>query len=149
MKIEELRIGNKIIVTSMDFDGNEIIDIATINTLSKGGGVTLDFEDEDEMQMFTHLEDCKPIPLTEEWLLKFSFEEDIYTCPENGFKIVDGWSLFDKENQLAIKCYDDFSFSIYNTKEVEVVIKDPKSVHQLQNLVYALTGEELKIKDNK
>ena len=79
--------------------------------------------------------DLKPIPLTEEWLVRFGFfinhweseriEETVYQ--HQGITIfysdiVDAWVFPDIEN-------------------VEI-----KYVHQLQNLYFALTGSELEIK---
>jgi hypothetical protein len=65
----------------------------------------------------------KPIPLTEEWLIKFGFDEQNKT--ELGF-----WN-----NGDAIY----FSFG----SEYDVKLE---YVHQLQNLYFALKGEELTIK---
>ena len=68
-----------------------------------------------------------PIPLAEEWLLKLGFEDD-----ENGWFIKENPPLIMSWNQndKTIRCFG-YSFShIYY-------------VHQLQNLYFALTGEEL------
>ena len=68
----------------------------------------------------------KPIALTEEWLLKFGFEKD-----RNGYF-------------LGI-----LSFSITKNNKFMICINDSpiqticNYVHQLQNLYFALTGEEL------
>ena len=73
----------------------------------------------------------EPIPLTEDWLLKFGFEKkyneyylgDIIICEEiNDFK---------------------FGYDFYED------ILELKHVHQLQNLYHALTGEELTIKQRR
>lgn len=44
-------------------------------------------------------------------------------------------------------CHEDKQF--YYTASIEDFIKRFKSVHQLQNLYFALTGEELKIKEKE
>jgi hypothetical protein len=70
------------------------------------------------------------IPLTEEWLLKFRFDDlGTYGYGRGNFHI----------------CLhgNEFYFPINNRK---VFIK---YVHQLQNLYFALTGEELIIKEAK
>lgn len=71
-----------------------------------------------------------PIPLTEEWLLKFGFKlirrANYINCD------FDEWSLGEFE-------LEDF---IYRGS----VEKELKHVHQLQNLYFALTGEELILK---
>jgi hypothetical protein len=79
-------------------------------------------------------EELRPIPLTEEWLLKFGFHEK-YKSVSNRWNI-GSFYLHDNENEFGdlsgVFMYDYF---------LEV-----KSVHQLQNLYKSLTGEELKIK---
>lgn len=80
--------------------------------------------------------DIEPIPLTEEWLLKLGLKE--------------------VNNGLSIKClnyYLDFDnetglFLMESPENLEKAIMDLshiKYVHQLQNLYFALTGEELTI----
>ena len=117
MKANELRIGNYV---------NDSIGLITI-----GLNGNIKFADV-----------YHPIPLTEEWLLKFGLE-----------KRYAGWfeirSRFDGD-------YDEFSYNI-NTKEIhllqdsgrkyEVHLCNIKHVHQLQNLYFALTGEELTINE--
>lgn len=77
------------------------------------------------------LELFKPIPLTKEWLVKFDFykrdwaEDIVY---ENQFPLLkdgDAWKLID----------NDF-----------IGLKNIEFVHQLQNLYFALTDEELILK---
>jgi hypothetical protein len=72
---------------------------------------------------------CKspqPIKLTEEWLLKFGFE-----------KKESIWSL----NEIELTSWFTFRFSKNPLKLQEI-----DYVHQIQNLYFALTGEELIIK---
>ena len=80
-----------------------------------------------------------PIPLTEEWLLKFGFK---FYEPLSHYRIVidDVWYYVNK----------DFYFSFCNLKADEsqhMPYKKLKYVHQLQNLYFALTGEELTISE--
>jgi hypothetical protein len=75
----------------------------------------------------------KPIPLTEEWLLKFGLHSK-----HNYFKSL-GVHL---EGGLCVCYFADNEYG--HSKEDEIVLK---YVHQLQNLYFALTGEELQIKD--
>ena len=65
-----------------------------------------------------------PIPLTKEWLLKFGFEQGEKIAVHNRFV----WY----KDHIGIKGM------LGVVKPVEC-----KYVHQLQNLYYALTGEEL------
>ena len=67
---------------------------------------------------------CKPIPLTEEWLLRFGFEA-----------IDDGW--YQKV---------EFTWNIYDyLVRWNGNVINAQYVHQIQNLYFALTGEELTI----
>ena len=75
-----------------------------------------------------NLEDVKPIPLTEEWLLKFGFEYSDLNG-DSGLWKIPPFQIYGKYNQF-----------IYDYK------LDVNYVHQLQNLYFALTGEELTIK---
>ena len=81
------------------------------------------------------VENCFRIPLTEEWLLKFGFElyenAGIYGLYREIFPPVSGFEITaDSEG------YWYWPAGIFNAIKI-------KSVHQLQNLYFALTGEEL------
>ena len=80
---------------------------------------------------FDYLEwdEVKPIPLTEEWLLKLGFEYD-KTMP---FLLCKGAFNINTENHNIWQ---------YGHK----VITSPRHVHQLQNLYFALSGQELEVK---
>ena len=126
MKASELRIGNWIYNNKYVQVTSKMIDL---------------FNNE--------LYDLLPIPLTEEWLVKFGLEGHDYTCPEYGtvFKNEEFTLDLDEYSQLVIQT--DFSFGISDLRGNDNVafsndILD--SVHKLQNLYFALTGEELKIK---
>lgn len=109
MKANELRIGNF-------YDHNGVEAVATPNTI--------------EEVWIAERNWVKPIPLTEEWLLKFGFDkkfnkDKITIIPkgrlgyENGRTYFNSWVILEKQ---------------------------PDFVHQLQNLYFALTGEELTFK---
>jgi hypothetical protein len=73
----------------------------------------------------------KPIPLTEEWLIEFRFRKNKYDIRYwyyHGFKV-----KFNSKREITFR--------------VSGVWYKIKYVHQLQNLYFALTGEELTIKD--
>ena len=84
------------------------------------------------------MEDVSPIPLTEEWLIKFGFPLQAPYTDDDG---ISGTSrmLFDLNNGFL---YSD-SLAWCN----HVNYKPIKYVHSLQNLYFALTGEELTIKE--
>jgi hypothetical protein len=105
MEAKELRIGNYVYNDKKEF--------YTINWINESIKV-------------------KPIPLTEEWLLKF------------GFNYID-----DDSEYLALKYRgfyihsddsDNFSIATIKVQDYRITIKH---VHQLQNLYFALTNEEL------
>ena len=114
MKAEELRIGNLILTTK---DSNK--DYVT----TKVSGAIIDYV-ECEIILAT------PIRLTEEWLQKLGFDK-VRNCylVRNGF-----------EAGLDGNDFTSGTWTIIIAKKLPVKIK---YVHQLQNLYFALTGEEL------
>jgi hypothetical protein len=113
MKANELRIGNW-------YDDNGVQKQVTPSTIEEVWNAERSW--------------CKPISLTEKWLVKFGIK-DLWI--KESWKVVEdtsdgetfGWSMF-----VRNACY---------TKKIEFVYF--KYVHQLQNLYFALTGEELTI----
>jgi hypothetical protein len=84
-------------------------------------------------------ESCDGIPITEEWLLKFGFE-----CSDQ-----QSWSTGEEVNYKVYKKGDLAYNSIQNAWWLRGTMNHyPEYVHELQNLVFALTGSELTI-DNK
>jgi len=82
------------------------------------------------------------IPITEEWLVKFGFEKDL-----DGSFVFGLISIFkDKRLKQNVYIYTESTQSLSDGQWV--VINDLKlqQVHQLQNLYFALTGDELTIK---
>lgn len=72
-----------------------------------------------------YFNELEPIPLTEEWLLKFGFKiERQYECD------------FASIGVFTISFGENFFYEYTNLKYV----------HQLQNLYFALTNEELTLK---
>jgi len=122
MTANELRIGNWVM------DDDESYEIFQVASIEKG-------EEETEGMYFINggwIDDVLPIPLTEEWLLKFGFEKD-----DPFFTNMDSYSF----NGLTMEFYKKECQFHYQGADIEF-----KYVHQLQNLYFALTGEELEIK---
>jgi len=123
MKKEELMYGNKLLFL------NEVVTFSHISQIREDGVFWIKtIESKIDSKSF-HF---KPIPITEEWLLKFGF-----------FKHNNAYVL-EKPNENIM----NFKFSIwsdftYNSSEFPVELK---YVHQLQNLYFALTGTHLKLK---
>lgn len=89
-----------------------------------------------------HFDAIEPIPLTEEWLLKLG-----------GCKAQNNWFRFTampSENKEIITIHintSSFITSCFGDEALEpCFFKECKYVHQLQNLYFALTGEELTLK---
>lgn len=130
---KELRIGNLIYdedykigkITRIDNDREFFHD--TENKLYKCA-LSLNYSDW-RGSLGKWLNKCHPIPLTEEWLLKFGFEkyEDI------------PWTYI--KGPIKINAGNHFTIFVFDRSINQDCI--PK-IHQLQNLYFALTGEELK-----
>jgi len=89
-----------------------------------------------------HLEDYEPIPLTEEWLLKFGFENKGHGFSDNIYYKQEellNWGHRVIMSNTGIVLQHGFMNQWSELTSVEYV-------HQLQNLFHALTGEELTIK---
>ena len=123
MKATYLRIGNLVNYDTAEGDVLlNVIDWQDLKWLS---------EDEQSFNLVHN-----PIPLTEEWLLKFGFK--IYHDPETVYyeitfdKIANYKFYLSRKKGLPIFYYlNDFS-----TTQIH-------SIHSLQNLYFALTNEEL------
>jgi hypothetical protein len=93
--------------------------------------IVFNLDDFKLLKCFKH----KPILLTEEWLLKFGFEYRKKI-------LFDGWySKLINYNSIRIFKDENGFFKYYSS------ITYIQHVHQLQNLYFALTGEELTIKE--
>jgi hypothetical protein len=126
MNTTELRIGNLVNLMLNHEDFKTIrVDVTDLINISHGGVY-------------------EPIPLTEEFLLKFGFE--YINRHDNNFITFQDWThnyflqcdAKKRDNKYLIldNCLNDLrSFSMV----------DIEYVHQLQNLYFALTGEELKL----
>jgi hypothetical protein len=118
IKANELRIGNKV-----DYYGN-IVTINYINDTDVGFSDYVPFD-------YPLLDEINPIPITDEWLVRLGFEED---GPE--------WYWLSVKDKLTSIGYSySIKRQVIDFCEIEITITH---VHQLQNLYFALTGEELK-----
>lgn len=118
MRVEEIRIGNETL-------NGKVVAISS-------GDVILVHDGFQSWSSKDLVDGVEPIPLTEEWLLKFGFKKEwgkLYQIEANYFPV------FMDDNvtwYYSADCYH------YTGKALEYV-------HQLQNLYFTLTGEELKI----
>lgn len=125
MEAKELRLGNYIECFKKYAKGIHTVDLSTFSNVI--------YDEEEKNNLF------KPIPLTEEWLVKFGFEK-VY---ESSFRV-----KYDYMRDFRFGY--DVNKALKNTPEGVSFRGDNytniKHVHQLQNLYYALTGKELILK---
>ena len=124
MDARELRIGNL-----MELPNGEI---SKVTGFTENGKVWFVREPKHE-ECALKINQVKPVPLTEEWLFEFGFIND-----------------FSKDFRVRLIGYRLGDFFI--TEKMKLLTSDINSVkikyvHQLQNLYFALTGEELTIKN--
>lgn len=137
MKATELRIGSIIRFTP---DKSEFTIDESIQELDDGlyEGFYIDS---------INICNFEPIPLTEEWLIKFGF--DINRL-EVGCLKVSSYKTYE-EKELEIWNTDNGIELMINNEPNDICLffslKNIKYVHQLQNLYFALTGLELSIKE--
>lgn len=125
MKVSEVRIGNLVKF------GNQICKVYEIN--NSNFYVRNEEIDESLKSTWANIE---PIPLTEEWLLKFGFDET---------KEMEDFFSKTKYKLLTKGALTFWYYPMWNgieNKNYEHI----KNVHQLQNLYFALTNEELTLK---
>ena len=123
MKANKLRIGNLIRwISTGEID--TVKDIFSAGGKHGAGG-------KHESINNVNIQDCEPIPLTEEWLKRFGFEKNMEI-----------YYYHSKMSQIIIK-------QMPNWHLVKTIsgnqITSINNVHQLQNLYFAFTGNELKI----
>ena len=123
MKATELRIGNLV-------QGGTITEI--------GKDYFKYFDGYATWNSITQVENL-PIPLTEEWLVKFGFKEYIDFGRHTGIwdlRPLQGFSYDLSDNKVMIMNKGNSQSHWLHDNKIE-------HVHSLQNLYFALTGEEL------
>jgi hypothetical protein len=80
----------------------------------------------------------QPIPLTEEWLIKFGFKK-------SDMGVYDEWFVFVGENGVFTIYQDTAGFNAFHGAAYNCTITI-KFIHQLQNVYFSLTGNELELK---
>lgn len=146
MEAQELRLKNLVKYPKYYNDGTDKIwMIRDIFWESDRIGLT-----DGVLQTKTDLKFIQPIPITEEWLLKFGFNHVSGTLRDKKINIQKEEGSGHSEYDLWIDFGDD-----NETFEVEILIVSKegdwfftkqKYIHQLQNIYFALTKKELTIK---
>jgi hypothetical protein len=126
MKANELRIGN--------YYYGDVLFPSEYNVITANDLVELDSDPLDDYY--------QPLPLTEEWLIKFGF-----------IKVGSEWKLFPCfEVQIIAFNEDNYNGVMFYTRTIHTDYTPIycgnyiNYVHQLQNLYFALTNEELTMK---
>jgi hypothetical protein len=129
MKANELRIGNYV-------NYEQTTHIITSVNMDYSISVWIDINNKEHLYPHKNSE-LKPIPLTEEWLLRFGWGKGEYDS-----EYIDNISL--KQEVLSYNLNANM-FCIETNCDI-MEISHINYVHQLQNLYFALTNEELKLK---
>jgi len=146
MEIQELRIGNWI---ESENDFFQIETLQSQNYWKFNGNIKndieIDFIDQNKNTYWCELKDINPIPITEEWLLRFGFEKkeksNLYLISIHEFNLKKLCVYLDINN-CTIAMVDYFS----NLEKTELFPLNYKYIHQLQNLFYSITQTELQCK---
>ncbi len=144
MKATELRIGNYVYYEHTTHIVSGIHGNKVYSWWVKDGEPIIEYEAKDisgtqvENPYIDVISQYEPIPLTEEWLIKLGFEK--LTDSKDGFKN----TTYTYTKGISFIVYFDgvrlsTNFWMGNEKHY---------IHQLQNLFYVLSGEELTIKQD-
>lgn len=140
LRITELRIGN--LVSVLNKDEARVVTSLNVQKVRDGFYKTIGFGIDKDGFADSYLEELiYPIPLTEEWLLKFDFSvRDSSTCKQwyIGFNEISNDWLFDLTWLESPELINAPNAPFYRNGRHTIFY-----VHQLQNLFYCLTGEEL------
>jgi hypothetical protein len=133
MTVEELRIGN-IVLARGSQSVVKSIDENHVGYSKSKKGKWIKRETLTEERVPIKL--IQPIPLTEEWLVKFGFEQMYFLTAKINYFIKGNiiYSIIDRHVE-------------YKNGNINFIIRKCKHVHDLQNLYFALTQKELTIKN--
>lgn len=137
MEVNELRVGNFVNISEDWYRRNPHLSKTPkqiiVDSINYDGliGKSIYFANGYEIE-----DDLEPIPLTKEWLLKFGFNLITSDCESPS-----DW-YFRHDNLTGSIDNLTWKYTHQNRLRIEYV-------HQLQNIYFALTGEELTIKEEK
>lgn len=134
IKANELRCGNMVLYKPYGNRDGERVTIAGIL------GMKAYFNKYTNESGMLHA--LMPIPLTEEWLAKFGFKRhDEEDC--NGYL-----AYRPSTAHFSVRLFINYTGHVCaHYSGTAISTNHPQYVHQLQNLYFALTGEELTIKE--
>jgi hypothetical protein len=132
MKTEEIRIGNYL-------DRNGLMEVFQISAKSHMPSIRIyDHVNKCYIDHSFNLQSFNPIPLTEEWLLKFGFAKNSVS------RYPFYWHEWGTNGVQIIRYSDIYQKYVFELGAGLDKVLD--HVHQLQNLYFALTSEELQPK---
>lgn len=145
IKVSELRIGNKVIVRNSEYTGGhptgaiitkeiEVFAIIKHPISAPDKRPVIMFKDGDSLCEHFLNDDIMPIPLTHEWLERFGYVKD--TTDKKWYKL-----------PHHLPPIYQWKAGAFGMDGLPLNVKSLEYVHQLQNLYFALTGEELTIKE--
>lgn len=134
LKAKDLRIGNLIYIC-----GNTLDTYQTYYPRVVSVDIIREISEENEERPDAMLSAFNPIPLTEDWLVKFGFEKSKARIIGNRYTF--GINPRTEDYIIIINQVDTTKQEFFYQNS----FFDIKYVHQLQNLYYALTGTELNI----
>jgi hypothetical protein len=129
METKDLRLGNLVISKF-----NNVEEVGIITGIPDHDGCL------DINEVGYIIEDCNPIPLTNEWLIKLGFELDT--------NIEFNWHVWDNGEFTIHDPLNDGETFVWFLRLDKMCAEsiDVDYVHSLQNLYFALTDKELEIK---
>jgi hypothetical protein len=93
------------------------------------------------------IDDFLPIPITKVWLLNFGFEDIDLQMSGSNWLVKNHRTQWKKQFRISFhEQLKVWNFTIECVSPPTLSLCEIKYVHQLQNLYFALTGEELELK---
>lgn len=146
MRPEELRIGNLVefkaqVVPILKIDSmNELIEAGAL--IYKGSVTVPEYSNCRDRRIWNYnspwIQQINPVPITEEWLNRFKLKHSKHVSDLDD-SVINEFNF----GRLCIVSWDENkTFTLSNAFSFDL---RPKIswVHQLQNLIYAITGEEI------
>jgi len=143
MKAKELRIGNFVKLNNKDYHAFEDFypmsdenNIWSIENISRSGSLVM-YNSLENLYKSCEVSDIENIELNEKWLLKMGFSKSEkqwdYLMRDNNFK----YEINIGFHNISIHISEKYGYITGSTHPIA------KTVHQLQNLYFALTNQEL------
>ena len=134
IKANDLRVGNKVY-----YNTGESIEVHLIDSV--------DIKLAEQYNLLFNA-NHSPIPLTEEWLIKMGFslyssEGRYLITPNNEIELLITLESDNENTYCYIDIYQHIDKEDDEGAEIVFLTKENYYLHQLQNLYYALTNEEL------